>query len=103
MEFVNQRSEDEVILRCNCGSDHFVALSRYAEGIDGQWGSITVTANYRPNERLWGRIKMAVHLLRGGCPWTGDAGLTPNDLIAVRDWCDRTIHWGLQQPVEESR
>jgi len=93
MQFVDQRPDDEVVIRCNCGGDHFLTLSRYAEPLDGQWGDISVVAGYRPHGSFWSRLGMALSIVRGGCPWTGSAGLTPNDLATVRDWCDRTIRW----------
>ena len=88
-DVLDQRSDDEVIIRCNCGSDHFVTFSRAIDG-EEQWAWANVVAEYRPHGTLWGRVKMAAHLIRKGCPWTGSIGLTPGDFTKIEEWCART-------------
>ncbi len=88
-DVVNQRSDDEIILRCNCGSDHFVTFSRAVDG-DEVWGWASVMAAYRPHSTLWGRVKMAASLLRKGCPWTGNVELNQVDLVRIEEWAKRT-------------
>ena len=49
-DVLNQRSDDEVIIRCNCGSDHFVTFSRAIDG-EEQWAWANVVAEYRPDRK----------------------------------------------------
>lgn len=94
--FVDQRSEDELLLRCNCGSNHFVSFERGFHDPLSEWAYIDITAEYRPHANLFGkngRLHQAWQLLRGGCPWTGNVSLSAEDIIRVRTWCDRTLEY----------
>ena len=91
--FVDQRSDDEIIFRCSCGSSHFVSFARGYLDEDESWGYIDISSEYRPEQGLFNRVKMAWKILRGGCPWVAVVELTPSDIDAIKDWCQRTQDW----------
>lgn len=88
-QFINQRSADELLLRCSCGGDHFLSFARGF--IDDDWGDITVIAEYRHDRGFRNRLANAWSTLRGGCRWIADVQLTDQDMGLVRAWCDRTL------------
>lgn len=103
-QFVNQRSNDELLLRCSCGGNHFLSFTRgvYEYGDDEPWGYVYVIAEYRHDRGLRNRMANAWRALRGGCRWIVDVQLTDQDMGLLRAWCDRALTaFSITIPQEE--
>ncbi len=86
---------DEVILRCNCGDNHFLVLQvddwRAEEETEPWMISVGIVDEYRTPDGLWGFLKSVWQLFRKGRYCRSEALLTRNDLDTIRNWCEDTL------------
>lgn len=78
---VDQKSDNDLIFRCNCGSNHFVTFTWDSE--EPEWGLEVSIVDF-PAE-IWTRIKNALrYIISGGKLYWSDVELTDTDLIKLR-------------------
>lgn len=90
LEEFHQRPTDELLIRCNCGSDHFLnfTYSKWEEvsGPDEILMGAAVLDEIKP-QGILNTLGAVWHLLRGNyC--RGEINLNRSDLQQIVGWCD---------------
>lgn len=93
---VNQRPDREVVLRCSCGSPHFLVFTASEWAFDGEsaerWMDAYVIDEYRPLQTLRGRLVGIWRMLRGETVERGHSvDFNESDVMAIRAWCDSLL------------
>ena len=85
----NQGPDNELILRCDCGDDHFLVFGHYDwPNNDEEEVYLTVSDEWRSPSGLWERVKAAFSLFRRGEYCRGDILVGKNKLCAIYRWCE---------------
>lgn len=77
---IDQRNKDEVLIRCNCGGNHFISFifTDYDNNKEFYIQMIDQPFN------LWYRIKKAIkYIVKGGDLYYMDIGVTEKDLDKI--------------------
>ena len=79
---VDQRSDKDLIFRCNCGGGHFVSFSWIKD--EPEFGFYVEIIDFSTD--IWTRIKNAfVYIFKGGKNYWADIGLTDKDLKKLQE------------------
>jgi hypothetical protein len=65
---IDQGPQGELILRCSCGSEHFLSLCRW-DVDDGAPYGFSLVETWRDPRGLWGRLSAAWRIFRRGVPF----------------------------------
>ena len=86
-----QGPDDELLLRCDCGDDHFLSFSRhYLFSTDEFY--LSVSDQWRSPRGTWDRIKAIWTLFRRGEYDRGEVQLSKKDILNIWRWCDQYIN-----------
>lgn len=92
---VHQSPDDELLIRCDCGDDHFLAftLRRFhdTDAFGEECLELSLIDEYRTPRGLWRRIKAAVKLFLSGEYHRSGVLLNHDALRAVNRWCGGVI------------
>ncbi|KKL60066.1 hypothetical protein LCGC14_2209020 [marine sediment metagenome] len=90
MASFNQGPEKELVLRCDCGDDHFLIFDYWS--FDGEEDVyLTLSDLWRSPSGLWGRFWAAMSLFRKGEYCRGAVQINQTNLIAISRWCSQFI------------
>jgi len=81
-----QGPEDELLLRCDCGDDHFLSFARHDIG-DEQF-YLSVSDVWRTPRGTWGRIKALWTLFWKGEYTRSEVQLSKQDIVRIWQWTD---------------
>lgn len=85
---IKQRPDDEVVIRCHCGDDHFLVFT-YSKFTDESWIGLDLIEAWRSPTGLFGRLKAMWQIFRHA-EWCGaSVGLNESDLDAIIEWCTK--------------
>ena len=81
-----QGPEDELLMRCDCGDDHFLSFSRHDLGDEMFY--LSVTDEWRSPRGAWGRIKAIWTLFWRGEFTRSEVQLSKKNIADIWRWCD---------------
>ena len=81
-----QGPEDELLIRCDCGDDHFLSFSRHEIG---EMFYLSVSDEWRSPRGTWGRLKAIWTLFWKGEFTRSEVQLSKKNIADIRQWCDR--------------
>jgi hypothetical protein len=85
----DQGPDNELMLRCDCGDDHFLVFGHYKWQEDEEAEVyLTVSDEWRSPRGLWGRIRAAFTLFHRGEYCRGDILVSKGKLLAIHSWCE---------------
>ena len=85
-----QGPDDELLLRCECGSDHCLSFSRHEFRL-GEEFYVSVIDAWRSPRGLWSRLKAAWTLFRRGEYSCSEIQLSKKNLADIAHWCDSYV------------
>ena len=87
----NQGPDNELMLRCDCGEQHFLIFSHWKWRDEDEDIYLSVSDEWRTPQGLWERLKAVFSLFRRGEYCRGDILISEGKLIAIHRWCEMYI------------